>query len=412
MHQLFSGSIFTGSGPIDSTPQSVSVHTKRSFVYTDPKSNCLADHNSGAGELRNGDLAAYIQMMSRRAVSAVAALWLIPAFASAAETIVDAHVLERPMPFLVAVLTRSTPWLVWSIATPIVIGLVIRDGTAWPPRGRVIATHLLLCATVATLHSVVYTALSRLAPLTGPSPFSFRTTVWTELMGWSPASLLAYTALVGTGVALMLTRRTAVLRGALATAQLDALRAQIQPHFVFNVLNTIGVFVREGDRQRALRAIGLFGDTLRRTLNTEPTHLIALGDELEALYQYVAIEEMRYEDRVSVTWCIDGALLRHPVPALIYQPIVENAFRHGVGGRPAASVVEIGARADAARLTLWVREYCSSASNVGPTTVMSASSGIGLSNTVGRLTALYGSSGRMVLRMTEHGSLAEIEIPR
>ncbi len=350
--------------------------------------------------------------MSRRVVIGIAAIWLIPATGSAAETIAYAHALGHSMPFLVAVLTRSTPWLVWSIATPIVIALVIREGAAWPPRGRTVAIHVLLCSTFAAIHAVVYSALARLAPIAGPSQLSFGTTVWTELMGWSATSLLAYAGLVGTGVALVLARRAAGLQGALATARLDALRAQIQPHFVFNVLNTIGVFVREGDGQRALRTIGLFGDTLRSALNTEPTHLVPLADELETLRHYVAIEEIRYDDRVSVQWCIDGTLLGHPVPALIYQPVVENAFRHGVGRRPGASVVEIGARADATRLTLWVRESDSTAADTCLTTVALASTGIGLANTSGRLAALYGASGRITLRMNDGASLAEIEIPR
>jgi two-component system LytT family sensor kinase len=213
-------------------------------------------------------------------------------------------------------------------------------------------------------------------------------------------------------VALVLARRTAQLQGALATAQLDALRAQIQPHFVFNVLNTIGVFVREGDRQRALRTIGLFGDTLRTVLVAESTHLVALADELAALRHYVAIEEIRYEDRVSVRWCIDAGLATHPVPALIYQPVVENAFRHGVGRRPGASVVEIGARSDATRLTLWVRESATTAGIELPSAPMPWSAGIGLHNTAARLAALYGAAGRIVLRTNDGASLAEIEIPR
>jgi two-component system, LytTR family, sensor kinase len=342
----------------------------------------------------------------------IAALWTIPALASALETSAYARAVGQPMPFLVVLATRTPPWLVWAIATPIVIGLVIREKALWPPRLPVVATHLALGAAIATVHAFVLLTLSRLAPINGPVRLPFGTAMWTELLGWSSVSLLAYTALVGAGVASVLARRTAQLQGALATAQLDALRAQIQPHFVFNVLNTIGVFVREGDRQRALSTIGLFGDTLRTVLVAESTHLVALADELAALRHYVAIEEIRYEDRVSVRWSIDAGLAAHPVPALIYQPVVENAFRHGVGRRPGASVVEIGARSDATRLTLWVRESDTTAGIEPPITLASTSSGIGLHNTAARLAALYGAAGRIVLRTNDGASLAEIEIPR
>ncbi len=349
--------------------------------------------------------------MTRRLYAVLAALWIIPALASALEEFIYARMFGHPQPLLLTLATQAPPWLVWAIATPIVIDLVRREGVSWPPRLRTVATHLALVTAIASMHALVYTTLGRLAPVRGPVRLSFGTNLWTELLGWSAVSLLAYSAIVGTGVALVLGRRAAQLEGALATAQLDALRAQIQPHFVFNVLNTIGVFVREGDRPRALRTIGLFGDALRTVLRTEPTHLIALADELAALRHYVAIEEVRYEDRVSVRWCIDAGLATHPVPALIYQPVVENAFRHGVGQRPGASVVEIGARADSTRVTLWVSESGTATGDGPPPLVASPSNGIGLHNTAARLAALYGAAGRIVLRTDAHASIAEIEIP-
>ena len=350
--------------------------------------------------------------MTRRLGAGLAALWTIPALASAIETSAYAHAIGRPLPFLVVLATRSPPWLVWALATPQIIDLVAREGATWPPPLRTVGTHVGLFLALAAIHGFVTTALSRVAPIGGGPRFSFGAAVWTEILGWSSVSLLAYSALVGAGVTLVLARRAVRLEGALATAQLDALRAQIQPHFVFNVLNTIGVFVREGDRQRALRIIGLFGDTLRTVLSTEPTHLVPLADELEALTHYVAIEEIRYEDRVSVRWCIDAGLASHLVPLLIYQPVVENAFRHGVGQRPGASVVEIGARADTTRVTLWVREYVAADGDGSLLPLAPPATGIGLANTAARLAALYGGAGRVVLRMNDQASLAEIEIPR
>jgi two-component system, LytTR family, sensor kinase len=348
----------------------------------------------------------------RKLQAGLAAMWAIPALASVLETSAYARAVGRPMPFLVALVTRMPPWFVWALATPIVIDLVRREGASWPPRPRTVATHVALVSAIAVIHAFVYVTLSWLAPIRKAMPLPFHTMLWTELLGWIPVSLLAYAALVGIGVTLVLGRRTAQLEGALATAQLDALRAQIQPHFIFNVLNTIGVFVREGDRQRALRTIGLFGDTLRTVLRAESTHLITLADELSALAHYVAIEEVRYEDRVSVRWCIDPELATHPVPALIYQPVVENAFRHGVGLRPGASVVEIGARADATRLTLWVRESGATAGIEAPSALTPASNGIGLHNTAARLAALYGTAGHIAVRTNDQASIAEIEIPR
>jgi hypothetical protein len=361
-------------------------------------------------------------MSSNRLVAGVAALWTIPGLASALETSAYARALGHTLPGWLSVATRVPPWYVWALATPLVVGLVRRGDLVWPPRARTVALHGVLALSIGAVHAVVYTALVRQAPINGASPLSFGQMLVDEWLGWIPVTLLAYGALAGVGVALVMAgeaaesgRRAARLEGALATAQLDALRAQIRPHFVFNVLNTIGVFVREGDRQRALRTIAMFGDALRNVLRSESTHVVSLADELAALRHYVEIEETRYEDRVTVQWSIDPALTAHAVPALIYQPVVENAFRHGVGRRLGASLVEIGARADGVGMTLWVRDSgVAPADAVRPTPVdvdADGSPGIGLRNTAARLRALYGAAGRVVLRTDDGASVAEIHIP-
>ncbi len=355
-------------------------------------------------------------MRSLRSIAGITVLWTIPGLTSALETSAYARALGRHVA-LTTLLARVTPWYVWALATPIVVGLVRRAGVSWPPRARTVAIHIALGCLIASVHTLVYTALVRAVPLNGPPALSFGRNVATEFLGWAPVSLLAYAALLGVGAVLVLSdqavetaRRAAALEGALATAELAALRSQIQPHFVFNVLNTIGAFVREGDQRRALRTIELFGDALRTVLRSESAHLVPLADELAALRHYVEIEETRYEDRVSVRWCVDPALGGHAVPALIYQPVVENAFRHGVGRRVGPSIVEIGARTDAGQLTLWVRESGGAADAPAIANALE-SNGIGLSNTAARLRALYGSAGRVVLRAEDAGSLAEIQIP-
>jgi two-component system LytT family sensor kinase len=123
---------------------------------------------------------------------------------------------------------------------------------------------------------------------------------------------------------------TAELQRELAQARLDALARTLQPHFLFNALNSVAALVRLNENPRALQAVVALGDLLRTVLKTRGEALVPLNDELEFVERYLAVERLRFEEQLQVEYVIEPAVRSRPVPALILQPLVENAIRHGV----------------------------------------------------------------------------------
>jgi LytS/YehU family sensor histidine kinase len=121
------------------------------------------------------------------------------------------------------------------------------------------------------------------------------------------------------------------LQAQLAEARLDALRQQLDPHFLFNTLNTIATLVREQERDAAVRLLAQLGDVLRQVLRSAGEHEVRFGDELAFTRQYLDIEQLRFADRLRVVWNTEPGTLEAAVPNLLLQPLVENAIKHGVG---------------------------------------------------------------------------------
>jgi LytS/YehU family sensor histidine kinase len=206
----------------------------------------------------------------------------------------------------------------------------------------------------------------------------------------------------------------AVLAEQLAQAQLDTLRMQLHPHFLFNALNTIAMLVRDRDAEMAVRLIATLGDILRELLRGPAVPVIPLRAELNLLTRYLSIEQVRFGDRLAVEWHIDEDVLDAAVPTLILQPVVENAIRHGISLR--TSVVG-SLRIEAARQG---QTLVLSVSDNGPGGSTrhsdvpedpSATSGIGLANTEARLQKLYGHDAHVRLGRTAGVTLATIVLP-
>ena len=142
--------------------------------------------------------------------------------------------------------------------------------------------------------------------------------------------------------------RTADLERRLVESQLQSLRAQLQPHFLFNALNTISAFT-ETNPQMARRLMAQLGDLLRASLRHAAQPLVTLGEELTFLDDFLAIESARFEGRLHVSVRADDDLLPVMVPSFLLQPLVENAIRHGVGPRLSGGRVEITADGRAVR---------------------------------------------------------------
>ncbi|HEX7314452.1 MAG TPA: histidine kinase [Pyrinomonadaceae bacterium] len=204
--------------------------------------------------------------------------------------------------------------------------------------------------------------------------------------------------------------RASRLQTQLTQAQLEALKMQLQPHFLFNTLHSISALLHR-DPDAADRMIARLGDFLRLTLENSGTQEVSLQKELEFLTCYLEIERVRFQDRLTTSVEVEPAALDAPVPNLILQPIVENALRHGIAQTRGPGRVEISAKREHNALRIRVRDN-------GPGLAAitrpddGLKEGLGLSNTRARLEQLYGAAHRFELENAPDGGLlVTLEIP-
>jgi two-component system, LytTR family, sensor kinase len=197
------------------------------------------------------------------------------------------------------------------------------------------------------------------------------------------------------------------LRAQLAGAELEILKMQLHPHFLFNTLQAISTLVGK-DPQAAKRMIGLLADLLRAAIDHTGEQEAPLRDELDLLDRYVQIEQVRFGERLRVEFDIDGETLGCLVPSLLMQPLVENAIRHGARAAEGNGVVTVRSRREGEYLRIAVEDN-------GPGMPHPESrpgNGLGLENTRARLTRLYGAQHRLELSNRSGGGLAvAIELP-
>jgi len=193
----------------------------------------------------------------------------------------------------------------------------------------------------------------------------------------------------------------------LATAQLSALKMQLQPHFLFNTLGAIVVLIQQQKTAQAAAMVEKLSDLLRLTLEDVEAQEVPLWRELEFLRLYLAIEQVRFEDRLNVRIVPDAALSDVLVPHMVLQPIVENAVRHGLGQSEEAVTIEVAASNNNGSITLVV-------SDDGPGLLAGTPghSGIGLTNTRNRLSRLYGDNASLAVKQAENrGVRVTITLP-
>jgi two-component system, LytTR family, sensor kinase len=188
-------------------------------------------------------------------------------------------------------------------------------------------------------------------------------------------------------------------------ARLHALRAQLHPHFLFNSLNAVGVLVRDRDTETASRVIEELGQMLHELLKPNAAHEITLAEELAFLNRYLAVEQIRFSDRLRPTFDIAPDTLGAAVPPLVLQQLVENAVRHGVAKRTDSGHVHVAARREGNDLVLTVTDD-------GPGLTEVASTGVGLANIRARLATLHGNRARLDLSSaTTGGTVATVKLP-
>jgi signal transduction histidine kinase len=313
-----------------------------------------------------------------------------------------------------AVIWQGSEWLILGALTPITYHLARRFPLRRPRLSRNVLAHLggalVLCVGWAgagvAMRIVLGTTWQGV-------PLSRQLVSWTLIS--LPWSVFIYFAVLGCmhAFAYFVEAReretqAAQLEAQLAGARLGALRMQLHPHFLFNSLNAITVLVRDQHTREATRMLELLSDVLRQVLRTDPSHEVPLADELRFLDQYLAIEQVRFSDRLTVVFAVDANVRDAAVPGFVLQPLVENALRHGLADRSENGVVEIGARREEGDLLLWVRD-----NGVGlPGGEVPRGAGLGLANTRERLATLYGTRARLdVTHAPDGGAMATVRLP-
>ncbi len=199
--------------------------------------------------------------------------------------------------------------------------------------------------------------------------------------------------------------RTIQLQAQLTDSKLNNLRMQLNPHFLFNTLNTISMMIRKNKNVEAINMISGVSDLLRSSLNISKNQFITLEEEIELLKKYLEIEEQRFSDRLRVEFEIDEEYLNLKIPNLILQPLVENAFKYGVTNNINDAYIKISG-------LVCDEQFCIKIYNKGNILKEPLKEGIGLKNTRSRLAMSY-TVYHFSLNNTDDlsGVVATIKIP-
>jgi LytS/YehU family sensor histidine kinase len=340
----------------------------------------------------------------------VAAAWVIPAVLGAVDS-VGQHLVWGGTLSLGEVLFTSFDWLMYGAFTPLIFKLSAR----WPLTRRTLSANvprhlafaLFFCVAWATAGTILRAIIA---------PHSFNGGIWHFYASWVlttlPFGASVYLAMVGIEHAIRYftearDRETQLARLSeqLTTAKLSALQAQLNPHFLFNSLNTVSVLVRDSETRRATEVIEHLSDVLRRTLSRTRAAEVSLEEELELVREYLAVEQARFSDRLRPTIAVPAELLSAAVPSFALQHLVENAIRHGISRRTEAGRLTItAARRDDLLEIVVIDDGAGLHGDVGVP-------GHGLANTRERLRTLYGDAASLDVRSTNAGTEARLVLP-
>jgi two-component sensor histidine kinase len=333
----------------------------------------------------------------------IAAAWGAGALFDASQTVLVMRVVEgRQHSWLPLFATELALWLPWALATPVVIGLARRYPLVRDTSVRAVVVHL---AAFAVISAIVESWSASLQVSFNPwanNRWPTFVNTWTtslvfQLFTFSIAYLLILTVTYLVDARDRIARQmteAARLNEELSKAQLTALRRQLEPHFMYNTLNTIAGLVRDERNQAAVNMIVGLSEFLRRATEDSHRAQVTLAEEVEYLQRYLDIQTLRFGDRLRVNLDIPDELLHAKVPNLLLQPLVENAIKHGISKRVSGGNIRIAGTASGNTLRL-------SVSNDGPCTqedLDATHTGVGLGNLRTRLRILHGDASDLVLK--------------
>ena len=309
-------------------------------------------------------------------------------------------------------------WALWLLFLPAVAWLSFRFPIERRRLLRNVSLHLLACLLIVVASKASFRAASRIFP---PAHRSERRLgplgAFGVFLGLRAAlDVLVYWSLVGVcqgirnfRISQERERRATELEARLTSAKLQALRMQINPHFLFNTLNSIAALVYVNPRA-ADEMLGDLSELLRRSLDSMEEQEVPLAQELEFIGAYISIEQKRFGERLRLEQSVPDELMKALVPALILQPLVENAIRHGIEPRRGPGLISIEAKQEDKHLHLIVRD--NGRGLPGADLNSSVRRGVGLANTQARLQGLYGQDQSFSFGRAEpQGCRVDIHLP-
>ena len=339
------------------------------------------------------------------------AAWAVFGLISSNQYYTQAELTGRPESWAKVLPSAQFEMFLWALATLVIFALARRFPLERGRMRRSVAVHLVGAAVLSLARVAVLVEASRRVEWLDHRPFEIQ--FWRAFHQY----VLYYVLLLGIAHAVLYYERyrerqraAERLAASLTEARLQALKMQLQPHFLFNTLNAISALI-PAEAKPARRMVAHLGDLLRAALEHEETQEVTLREELAFLQPYLEIEQARLEDRLTVVMQIAPETMDARVPHLVLQPLVENAIRHGIAPRIRPGRVEISASrgADGRFLHLEVRDDGPGADRQGQA---GTRKGVGLSNIRSRLEQLYDGEHRFELENhPQGGAVVRLSLP-
>jgi two-component system, LytTR family, sensor kinase len=339
----------------------------------------------------------------------IAAIWTAGGLFDASQAVLIMHAEGRHHPWLPLFGVEFVSWLPWALATPLVIRLARSYSMVRGVSVRTLSVHLAAFAVISAVAETWSTVLQMLFNPWNNRKWPTFLDTWTTTFIFQVLTFLIAYALILT-VSYVIDARdsmarqvaeTARLNEELSKAQLAALRRQIEPHFMYNTLNSIAGLVRDLRNDAAVSMIVGLSEFLRRASEDSHRSQVALQEEVEYLQRYLEIQKVRFGERLQVSVDIPAGLLRAQVPQLLLQPLVENAIKHGIAKRVAGGVVRVSGARRNGNLSLVVYNDSPGSLSDGDATPR----GVGLANLRTRLQILHGNESGLVLTRGNPGGV-------
>lgn len=313
---------------------------------------------------------------------------------------------------------QAVSWAGWALLTPLIFYALPK--IQYGKQFKSILLHILTALAFTFGYSLIFAGIS-------PLFYDAEVTVWEylqqNLITGTAANLLVYLLIASFSFMLVYYQRSqadrekkhkldlevSVLERQLMSAQLETLKSQIQPHFLFNSLHSIASLIRKNETAKATQTIAILSELLRATLKNQERNLISLEEEISLIDKYLQIEKVRFGEKLDISYELDESATNFPVPAFILQPLVENCFKHAFKNRENGKLI-IQSNLNKEGLQLSVTDNGKGKADEKTSKTRTT---IGIENVRQRLEKLYHQSASFLLKENDLGGMtAQLQIPR